>query len=429
MTTRDTVIVGAGPYGLSIAAHLGAANVDHAIIGSPMESWRAHMPRGMVLKSERFASNLSDANGRYTLERFCLMRGKPTARKGVPLPMADFLDYADWFRRNAVPEVWDTKLRRLRPVADGFELTLDDRVMLAKRVILATGHLAYRHFPEVLEDLARSAPELVSHSADHPELAKFAGRDVTVIGCGQSGLETAALLSEHGANVRVLARAPTIGWDAQFDPAKSLYKRMRWPESGLGDGWRSLGYSELPRLFTLLAQNTRRRIVARANGPSGAWWLRQRVSGKIPLLTDHTVVAAAEQNGRVQLSVRRSDGIAQIETDHVIAGTGYRVDLNRLPFLDPALRAAINTFAGAPVLRSAFESSVSNLHFVGLASAMTYGPVMRFVFGTRHAANILSRRIAPSAGRGTKEYPVIQEDRRLKPVKIADRAHKAADRF
>jgi FAD-dependent urate hydroxylase len=410
MNTCDTVIVGAGPYGLSIAAHLGAANVDHAIIGSPMESWRAHMPRGMVLKSERFASNLSDADGRYTLERFCALRGKPYARKGFPLPMADFLDYADWFRRNAVPDIWDTKLRRLRQVSDGFELTLDDRVVQAKRVILATGHLAYRHFPEALEDLARNAPELVSHCADHDDLAKFSGKSVTVIGCGQSGLETAALLNEHGANVCLLARAPTIAWDAEFDAAKSLYKRVRWPESGLGDGWRSRGYSELPRFFTLLPENTRRRIVAKANGPSGAWWLKQRVIGKIPLLTEHEVIAAAERNGKVQLSVRRNGGTAQIETDHVIAGTGYRVDLGRLPFLEPGLRDAITTFAGAPILKGAFESSVPNLHFVGLASAMTFGPVMRFVFGTRHAATILGAHIAPSAGRRAKRRSAAPQD-------------------
>ena len=422
MTTCETVIVGAGPYGLSIAAHLGAANMEHSIIGSPMESWRAHMPRGMVLKSERFASNLSDADGRYTLERFCALRGRPYARKGVPLPMADFLDYADWFRRNAVPDIWDAKLHRLRRTEDGFELTLDDRVVRAHRVIVATGHLAYRYFPDALRNLAQSTPALVSHSADHPELAKFAGKDVTVIGCGQSGLETAALLNENGARVRVLARAPAIAWDSEFDAAKSLYKRLRWPESGLGDGWRSLGYSELPRMFALLPENTRRRIVAKANGPSGAWWLKQRVTGKIPLHTDHQVVAAAERHGKVQLSVRRNDSIVQIETDHVIAGTGYRVDLGRLPFLDSALREAIATFAGAPTLTGAFEASVPNLHFVGLASAMSFGPVMRFVFGTKHAATLLSARIASTAGRRAKfQYPVVQDERRLEPAKVADR--------
>jgi thioredoxin reductase len=422
MTNCETIVVGAGPYGLSIAAHLGAANLDHAVIGSPMESWRSHMPSGMVLKSERFASNLSDADGRYTIERFCTQRGKSYSRKGVPLPMADFLDYAEWFRRNAVPDVWDTKLRSLRRISGGFELALEDRFVLAKRAIVATGHLAFRRFPEALEGLARNTPELVSHSADHRDLAKFAGRDVTVIGCGQSGLETAALLNEHGANVRVLARAPAIAWDTEFDAAKSLYKRVRWPESGLGDGWRSLGYSELPRLFPLLPENTRRRIVAKANGPSGAWWLKPRVVGKIPLLTDHQVIAAAERNGKVQLSVRRNEGTVQIETDHVIAGTGYRVDLSRLPFLDAMLREQISTSGGVPVLKGAFETSVPDLHFVGLASALSFGPVMRFVYGTRHAATIVSAHIASSAGRRSRHrHPVTQQERRLKTIGIADR--------
>jgi hypothetical protein len=296
MTSLETIIVGAGPYGLSVGAHLRAANLDHAVIGSPMESWRAHMPGGMVLKSERFASNLSDPDGRYTLERFSASRGISYSPKGVPLPIGQFLDYAGWFQRHAAPDVWDAKLRRLRRIANGFELTLDDRDVVAKRVIVATGHLAFRHFPEALEYLAQDAPELISHSADHSDLTKFASRNVTVIGCGQSALETAALLHEQGANVRVLARAGVVDWNVELDAVKSLYKRLRWPDSGLGDGWRSLAYSELPRLFFLLPEGTRRRIVATANGPSGAWWLKNRVIDKVSLLTGHEIVAAGRRH-------------------------------------------------------------------------------------------------------------------------------------
>lgn len=424
MTSCETVIVGAGPYGLSIGAHLRSANLEHIIIGSPMESWRAYMPTGMALKSERFASNLSDPDGRYTVERFCAQRGSAYVRTGVPLPITEFVDYADWFQRNAMPEVWNTRLRRLRRIPNGYELSLDDAIVLAKRVILATGHLAFRYIPEALQSLAQSAPELVSHSADHRDLAAFAGRDVTVIGAGQSALETAALLHEQGANVRVLARAAAIQWNADLDAVKSLYKRMRWPESGLGDGWRSLAYSELPRLFHLLPNSIRRNIVATANGPAGAWWLKDRLVGKVPLLTGHTVSAATVQHGKVQLSVRGNNGPVRIETDHVIAATGYQVDLERLPFLDPSLSAAIKTFAGAPRLNPAFETSVPDLHFVGLASAMTFGPVMRFVFGARHAATILSTRIGSSTSRRSKYTPRgAQAGGRLKTMEIADRRH------
>jgi FAD-dependent urate hydroxylase len=422
MTSVETVIVGAGPYGLSIAAHLRSANLDYTLIGSPMESWRAYMPMGMALKSERFASNLSDPDGQYTLERYSALRSISYSPKGVPLPIGEFLDYADWFQRRAALEVWDTKLRRLRAAAGGFELTLDDRTVLAKRVILATGHLAYRHFPEALENLASTIPEFVSHSADHCDLTKFAGRDVTVIGCGQSGLETAALLREQGASVRVLARGAVIQWNAELDAVKSLYKRLRWPDSGLGDGWRSLVYSELPRLFFSLPETMRRRIVATANGPSGSWWLKNRVIDKVSLLTGHEVVAASERSGRLRLSVRADDRAVQIETDHVIAATGYRVDLRRLAFLDPALCTAIKTSGGTPLLNRALEASVPNLHFVGLASALTFGPVMRFVYGARHAATTLRSHIGTSARRRGKYWSLGARDgsRRLKTIGFAD---------
>jgi FAD-dependent urate hydroxylase len=422
MTKFETIVIGAGPYGLSIAAHLRSANLDHAVVGSPMESWRVNMPDGMALKSERFASNLSDPEGLYTLERFCARRGTSYSPKGVPLPIEDFIDYADWFQRQAVPDVWNTRLRRLRRTASGFELALDDCTVTARRVILATGHLAFRRFPEALQRLAQDAPGLVSHAADHRDLAKFAGRSVTVIGGGQSGLETAALLHENGADVRVLARAPAIAWNADFDATTSLYKRLRWPDSGLGDGWRSLAYSELPRLFVLLPENVRRRIVATANGPAGSWWLKTRLIGKVPLLTDHHVVAAAERNGKLNLSVRRGDDFTQVETDHAIAGTGYQVNVDRLPFLDAALRAAIVTSGGSPVLKGAFESSVPGLHFVGLSSALTFGPVMRFVFGARHAAVALTKHIRPTARQRFKLPSVSarSDGKELNPIGLAD---------
>ncbi len=408
MTDFETVVVGAGPYGLSIGAHLRRAHLDHAVIGHPMGSWRDHMPAGMALKSERFASNLSDPEQAYTHERFAILRGHPYSPKGVPLQIGEFLDYAEWFQRNAVPQVYDFQIRRLRKTAGGFELRLDDRILLAKRVVLATGHLDFRHFPEALLHHARCTSELVSHSADHCNFASFAGREVVVIGCGQSGLETAALLHEQGANVRILARTAAVRWDSKVQAVKTAYQRVRWPAAGLGDGWRSLAYSEFPQVFSLLPERARRHIFETSYGPSGAWWLKERVAGKVPVLTNHDIVGAVEHNGKLRLSVRRqNESVIQVDADHVIAATGYKVDIRRLRFLDPVLRDAIETRGGAPVLNRAFESSVRNLHFVGLASAATFGPVMRFVFGTRHTASILSshigssRTMSPNAGIST----------------------------
>jgi len=393
MATLENIIVGAGPYGLSIAAHLRAANVNHVVVGRPMESWRRSMPAAMALKSECFASNLSDPERRSTLEQFCAARGLPYARTGVPLLIADFVDYADWFQRQAAPEIWDTTVRNLCWNGSAFELTFDDRRVEAKRVIVATGHMAFRHVPEMLTSAPPEVQAHVTHSADHRDFTEFAGRDVTVIGRGQSGLETAALLHEQGVNVRLLARAPVIDWNADIEENPSLLERWRRPESGLGPGWRSLFYSECPRAFFTLPHARRRRILATAHAPAGAWWLKRRVVGKVSLLTSHQVVAATARNGKLDLTVRGNHGVQHVATDHVIAATGYRVDLDRLTFLESSLRSAIKTADGAPVLNPAFESSVPGLHFVGLSSALSFGPVMRFVYGAGHAASIVTRHV------------------------------------
>jgi hypothetical protein len=416
MSTVENIIVGAGPYGLSIAAHLRASHVNFQIAGQPMESWRKHMPAGMALKSEPLASNLSDADGRYTLQQFCALRGRQYHPKGVPLPLQDFVDYATWFQQQAVPDIKNGKLIRLARRSGGFELAFDDgEATLAKRVILAMGHLPFRYIPPVVSHLPK---ELVSHSSDHSDLSRFAGKDVTIIGCGQSALETAALLREAGASVRVLARAPTIEWNADIRPTDSLIERWLNPDAGLGPGWRNVAKSELPRLFSYLPVQVRHRVVAKANGPAGSWWLKDRLIGKVPMLIAREIISATEHNGRLRLSVRSGVRAEQFSTDHVIAGTGYKVDVNRLSLIDETLRSNIKTFKGAPVLNSVFESSVPGLHFVGLPSALSFGPVMRFVYGTKHAAAILTPHIRSATRQTSRPLRAAAGDRIPQPQDI-----------
>jgi cation diffusion facilitator CzcD-associated flavoprotein CzcO len=391
MTRVENIIVGAGPYGLSLAAHFRAKGVETLIIGKPMSSWRSHMPAGMVLKSEAFASCLSDPQRAHTVDAYFRSRGKAYRPVGNPFAMSDFIDYADWFRRQAVPDVLDAELIALRPAENGFELEFKDgRLLSAKRVILATGHVNFAYTPETLAHLP---PTLVSHTRDHSDLTHLAHLDVTIIGRGQSALETAALLHELGANVRVLARAPTVAWNSNPNAPHSFMSRLRTPEAGLGPGWYSLAISELPKAFFRLPLQTRDRIFRTGWGPSGAWWLKERVLGKIPLMTSHKIAHATEKKGKVELILNTGAGAETIQTDHVIAATGYKVDLARLPFLDAKTVARIATFDGSPRLSPTFESTVPGLHFIGLASAQSFGPVMRFVYGAKHAASIVTRHV------------------------------------
>jgi len=396
MADLNTAIIGAGPYGLSIAAHLRAARVPFQLFGTPLESWRSFMPEGMILKSERFASNLWDPQRRYTFQRYCAAHGLPYQAVGDPLSLAQFLDYAEWFRRGAAVEPLDVKIIRIRSTGDGFVLNLADGAQLtSRRVILATGHMAFRMLPPELVEL----PEpLVSHSTRMGDPRQYAGRDVTVIGAGQSALETAALLHEAGAQVRLLARRSQVQWNLRSMP-RPLLARILEPDAGVASGWKSLAISELPRVFRwYFPADKRHRFVASSYGPSGAWWLRNRVDGLVDILLQAQVQAARSVNGRVQLTVRSPAGVDEILTDHVIAATGFKIDLDRLDYLEPQLRQRVaREAAGIPALSSCFETSVPRLFMVGIASAPMFGPIMRFMYGAKHAAPLLTRRLKSNA--------------------------------
>jgi FAD-dependent urate hydroxylase len=392
MSVGSTVIVGAGPYGLSIAAHLKTAGVPYQLYGTPLESWRKFMPVGMVLKSERFASNLWDPNGQFTLERYSAEHKIPYQPAGDPLSLADFLRYAEWFRERAVGESIDARVTSLRRTPTGFLLDFAGAPQLeARRVVLATGHMAFRVIPE---ELASIPEPLCYHSSKVHDLSGFAGRDVTLIGAGQSALESAALLQEAGAHVRLIIRGSQVRWNATRNGHRSLAQNITSPESGIGFGWESLAVSEMPQWFRrLLPADLRHRYVAKTWGPSGAYWLRQRVEGSIEILLNCKVRQAKAEHGRICLEVQGPDGTKTVWTDRIIAATGYKVDLDRLDYLGPDLKQSIAREGGAPVLDSRFETSVPGLFIVGIASAPTFGPVMRFMFGAKHVAPALTQRL------------------------------------
>jgi thioredoxin reductase len=150
----------------------------------------------------------------------------------------------------------------------------------------------------------------------------------------------------------------------------------------------------MPQWFRrLLPVDLRHRYVAKTWGPSGAYWLRQRVEGQIEILLNCQVHQAKAEQGRVCMQIQGPDGIETVGTDHVIAATGYKVDLNRLDYLGQDLKQGIAREGGAPVLDSHFETSVPGLFVVGIASAPTFGPVMRFMFGAKHVAPALAQRL------------------------------------
>ncbi|MFF3747289.1 NAD(P)-binding domain-containing protein [Streptomyces kronopolitis] len=401
----DLVVVGAGPYGLSIAAHAAAAGLRLRVLGRPMASWRDHMPDGMFLTSEPWCSDLSAPAGAHTLADYCAAHDL-TAEHGVPLPLDTFTAYGSWFGEQAVPGIDEVTVTAVRPDGEGFQVETDTGERIATRtVVLAVGLRPFVNRPWPLLDLPA---ELASHSSDHRDLRRFADRDVTVVGSGQSALETATLLAEQGARPRIVARADRLRWLAPPQPLdRGRLRALRDPHSALGTGWPNRVWSQLPWAVRRLPAATRLRIAECALGPAGAWWLRERFEPLVPVLPGHRIRAATARDDGVRLQLTHTEGGTEtLETHHVVAATGFTPDLGRLRMLPPQVRTALWTVGGgrAPELSSGFESSWPGLFFAGPLTAPSFGPSMRFVSGAGFTATRLVRGVQRRLGerrRGT----------------------------
>jgi Pyridine nucleotide-disulphide oxidoreductase len=390
--TSTCVVVGAGPYGLATAAHLIAAGVPVRAFGEPMESWDKHMPGGMLLRSRWQASHIASPGRDLTLDHFHDERGLD---RSSPIPLERFVEYGRWFQERAVPQLERRRVRRVSSTGQGFTVELDDgEEFPAARVVVAGGIVPFAWRPPEFESFP---DELVSHTADHASLARFAGRRVIVVGGGQSALESAALLAEQGAEVRLLVRGQQIVWlneDFEDFPVW-MYAQER---IGIG-GARSAWLAARPELFRRLPRSWSDALAHRTTPPpAGASWLRPRLVD-VEMAVGQSITHADRRNGHIELGLDDRNTLA---ADHVLLATGYRVDLAHYRFLDQALLKDVRTLDGSPVLAEGFESSVDGLHFVGLTASRTYGPVMRFVCGTWGAARSVTRGIvgrrAPRTG-------------------------------
>ena len=384
----DVAVVGAGPYGLAVAAHLRATRLKLRAFGTPMETWNRNMPAGMFLKSEGFASTIADPAGELTLARFCRETGRGYADIGSPVSIETFRAYGAWFQQEAVPELEDVAVVRIAPAGRGFLLTLGSSEQLtARRVVLAIGLPQFAHLPPVLSDLP---PGLLTHTSAHASFDSFREREVAVVGRGQSALETVVLLRESGARPTLVVRSDALRWNPEPDPTQS---RLGPPMTGLGAGWKLSAYETFQPAYRWFPAKTRVRIARETLGPAGAWWLRSRLTPDVRVLTGATPARASAEDGGITMGLNGAHN-GDLHVEHVIAGTGYRVDLDRLAWLDPGLRARLERVHGAPRLSGHFESTVPGLYFVGLPAANTFGPAMRFVYGSGFAARRVAGHLA-----------------------------------
>ena len=383
----EVVVIGAGPYGLAVAAHLKSRGVATLAFGEPMSFWRRHMPKGMKLRSPLAATDISDPENAHSLEAYSRSHGAPLAE---PLPIEAFLDYGEWFQTRAVPDLDRRLVVRVEATGNGYLVApAGGEPVFARRVVMAAGLANQQFRPPAFA----GAAGLVSHTSDHDGFDNFRGMRVAVIGRGQSACETAALLSEAGARAEIICRGP-IHWLGAGRHAGGWRREMRGRLSSLLQAPSAVGpfplswLVEAPSLVGMLPKDMRAAFNAASLRAGAAGWLRPRFD-EVKIISDVEIVGAAAKGHGVE--VKFAQGEPRV-FDRVILATGYKFDVGRLGMLAPELRSAIACRAGSPVLSAGFESSARGLHFVGAAAVASLGPLMRFIAGT----GFTGRRVAHS---------------------------------
>ncbi len=376
----DVAVVGAGPYGLSVAAHLAGRRVR--TFGEPMETWRTRMPPYMLLRSDWKETSLSAPGNLGSIDRWARVVGE---EREEPIPLQKFLRYAEWFRQTFVPEGDPSDVAALERAPDGYRLTTAAGDELdVREAVVAVGAVPFAYAPPPLGEAVGGRVAFATSLQDYEP---YRGRRVVVVGGGQGGLESASLAIRAGADVELIVRS-SLRWFADREPHRPrgrvrqrLY-RLAYPVVGYGPP--PLNRLALhPDVFAALPAGARRQLSARILRAGGSPWLREEVERSVNV-TEGVGVVGIDQNGVVRL--RLSDGSVR-EADAVILAAGFRFSLDRLTFLSESMRRAIALEDGWPQLDRGFRSTERGLLFVGFAAEHRFGPIARFIPGTGFTAN------------------------------------------
>jgi lysine/ornithine N-monooxygenase len=379
----DLAIIGAGPYGISLAAHAAARGLDYRLFGPPMHFWRERMPQNMFIRTNPAFVNLSDAEGRFTLEHFVEETGAELAQ---PLPRPVFVRYVMWFAEKTHIAFEYELIAQLQRITGGYKfLTSGGSAGYARRVIIATG---LQHFEYIPDELAGFPASLVTHPIGYSDYGVFSGKRVVVLGSGQSSWEAAALLHLAGSDVELIYRCDA----ANYSPADNH-----------GSGANLIALVE--SFYDLTPEEKQEHL----KKPSGsiASFLRPYVEGKIKETAGVTISSASQTRDR-RLLLRLSGGEERI-VDHLIAATGYRVDIRKLPFLHKGLLQDLaqeqSGYGLFPHLDRHFESSLPGLFFAGPLASLSHGPAHRFIAGLHNACHsIISRILERNPEQATRNF-------------------------
>jgi len=381
----DVAVVGAGPFGLSVAAHLRGRTVR--TFGPEMETWRTCMPEEMLMRSAWEETSLSAPEGGGSLDEW-VRETEETRTEPIPLPM--FLRYSEWFAERFVDDRDPSPVAAVESSESGHRLTTEAGSEVdAAQVVIAVGVMPFAYVPP---KLAEQLGESISLATGIEDARRHAGKRVLVVGGGQAGLETAGLAAQAGGTVELVTRS-TVRWFADHEPhyprgrVQAKLYRLAYPVVGFGPPPLNR-LVMMPDVFAKLPERTRQSLTARILRSGGSPWLRGFVERSVRVTEHNTIEHVEQQPGG--LLVRLTDGTER-EVDHILIACGYRFDLDRLSFLSPEVRAGIATQSGWPVIDRFFRSTDPTMFFVGYAAEHRFGPLSRFVLGADFTAKRVSQ--------------------------------------
>lgn len=372
-TLRETplLIIGAGPFGLAVSAYAHHLGIDHLIVGQPMESWKANMPQGMILRSH--ADWHLDPAEIHTIERYCEHRGL-TLAEVEPLSRDYYLEYVDWFIRAKNIAPIQQKVEHLSRSSRAFEARLNNGdIVRADKVVLAVGFGFFKNIPAELSALL--PPGRFAHTCDLVEFDHLRGQRCLIIGGRQSAFEWTALLVEAGAaEIHVSHRHPTPAFqDSEWEWITAAVTRFvaepNW--------YRELSGSEKEQIHTRFAE-------ARVKLEP---WLWPRIDkDNVTLWPETQVRSCVERDGALHVVL---DNGQPLVVDHVVLATGYKVDMKQVPFIARDLLEELTLNDGSPRLDSQLQSSVAGLFITSLPANNDFGPFFGFTVAVKSSAKLI----------------------------------------
>jgi cation diffusion facilitator CzcD-associated flavoprotein CzcO len=372
----DVLIIGAGPFGLSIAAGASQLGIDHLIVGKPMEFWRSNMPKGMLLRSA--CDWHLDPENVDTIESYVAGIGQTPA--GVePLSLDFYHSYVEWFqmRKGIAPhQDYIERLNYQSSPAHFVATTTTQENIQANRVVIAPG---FKYFPNVPDELRSKLPEgRYAHTCGYVDFSNASGKRFLTIGGRQSAFEWAALLLEAGASEVHLSHRhdspsfETSDWSWVKPLVDSIAENPEW--------FRNLSQAEKDEMNRRLWSEGRLKIEP---------WLKPRLSTNKVKIWPRTQLVSCIETANDDLLIQLSDG-TEINVDEVILATGYKVNISNVPYLSAGnILAQLETKNGSPVLNKSFETSIPGLFITSMPAAQDFGPFFGFTIAARVSAQII----------------------------------------